>query len=89
VTVTFPFVRMEPAGMTDLDDPPELLTTSDVAQIFNVSSSAVAGWAARGLLPHIRTPTGRLRFRRDDIDEILASGRRDAEPPEPPTAGAT
>lgn len=75
--------------MTDRDDTPELLTTNDVARIFNVSSSTVAGWAARGLLPHIRTPTGRLRFRRGDIDRILASGLRDAEPPESPEPGPT
>ena len=75
--------------MTDRHDPPELLTTSDVARIFHVSSSTVAGWAARGLLPHIRTPTGRLRFRLHDIDEILASGRHGVEPPEPPEAGST
>ncbi|MFI0445817.1 helix-turn-helix domain-containing protein [Actinomadura sp. 6N118] len=49
---------------------PELLTTAEVARIFRVSSSTVSGWAARGLLPYVRTPSGRLRFHREDVDRF-------------------
>lgn len=67
--------------MSERQDPPELLSTRDVARIFKVSRSTVVGWAARGLLPHLRMPSGRLRFYRAEIDEILASGRRGTERP--------
>ncbi|MCW2900205.1 MAG: DNA-binding protein [Streptosporangiaceae bacterium] len=55
---------------------PELLTTSEVARIFKVARSTVAGWAARGLIEYTRTPTGRLRFYRRSVDRLLQQERR-------------
>ncbi|MFC5750355.1 helix-turn-helix domain-containing protein [Actinomadura rugatobispora] len=49
----------------------ELLTAKEVAVIFRVARSTITQWAARGLLPHTRTPTGRLRFYRADVERVL------------------
>ena len=37
-----------------------------------VSIKTVSRWAKLGLLPAIKTPGGRLRFRRADVDEFLS-----------------
>ncbi|WP_344947249.1 helix-turn-helix domain-containing protein [Actinomadura miaoliensis] len=58
------------------DDLPDLLTTAEVATMFRVARSTVSGWAARGLLPSARTPSGRLRFHRADVEVVL---RRDLD----------
>lgn len=54
---------------------PELLTTGEVAAVFRVSRSTVTGWAAKGLLPYTRTPSGRLRFYRADVVRLLRHHR--------------
>jgi excisionase family DNA binding protein len=60
-----------------MTDEPELLTTSEVARIFKVARSTVAGWAARGLIEYTRTPTGRLRFYRHLVERLVEpEGRR-------------
>lgn len=46
---------------------PEILTCSEVAELFRVDAKTVARWASRGLLPSFRTPGGHRRFRADDI----------------------
>jgi excisionase family DNA binding protein len=56
------------------DELPELLTTAEVARVFKVARSTVSNWAAQGLLPHTRTPSGRLRFRRTDVEDVLRRG---------------
>lgn len=53
----------------------ELWTSGQVAQWAGVSVGAVGHWASRGYLPCIRTPEGRLRFRRSDVERLLP--RRD------------
>jgi excisionase family DNA binding protein len=53
------------------DEQPDLLTSTQVAAIFNVSIKTVSRWSKLGLLPSIKTPGGRLRFRRSDVDEFL------------------
>ncbi|WP_372503885.1 helix-turn-helix domain-containing protein [Actinomadura rupiterrae] len=40
------------------DGDSELLTSTEVAAMFRVARSTVSGWAARGLLPYARTPSG-------------------------------
>ncbi|MEU6035910.1 helix-turn-helix domain-containing protein [Actinomadura sp. NPDC047616] len=50
---------------------PGLLTAGEVAAIFRVARSTVSNWVARGLLPYTRTPSGRLRFYREDVERLL------------------
>jgi excisionase family DNA binding protein len=49
----------------------ELLTSGDVAELLDVSGETIRRWADAGLIVHIRLPSGHLRFRRADIDDIL------------------
>lgn len=63
-------------------DDPELLSSVEVARIFKVARSTVVGWAERGLLPYTRTPSGRLRFYRSEVMELLEREHREGSPPE-------
>ena len=45
-----------------------MLTTGEVARLFNVHASTVRGWNERGIIKTYRIgPRGERRFRRDDI----------------------
>jgi len=50
---------------------PVLLTTGQVAAQFGVSDEAVRRWAAKGLINAIVLPSGRRRFRAEDIARFL------------------
>ena len=53
--------------------PPELLKTSEVARLLGVSRSTVLSWAYRGLLTYARTPSGQLRFYRQQVETMRAA----------------
>ena len=57
--------------MSDSAQQPALLTTSEVATLFQVAHRTVVRWAKRGLIPCFRTPTGMLRFPRDQVLPLL------------------
>ena len=68
--------------------PERLLRTSEVAELFSVSSRTVREWARRGLLPSIRTPGGQHRFPERPVRELLHRVRGlpgEGEPPRPDT----
>ena len=45
-----------------------MLTTSDVARIFNVHASTIRRWSKQGEIKSYHTgPRGELRFRREDV----------------------
>lgn len=50
------------------------LTVGQVAALVAADASSVRRWADRGLLPCWRTPTGHRKFRRRDVDELIARG---------------
>ncbi len=56
----------------------ELLTTTEVAEMLRVSRSTVTRYVRLGQLPAIRLPSGYLRFRRQDVEKILAQGSDNA-----------
>jgi hypothetical protein len=61
----------------DLHDMGEdLMTRSQVASMFRVTSAAVASWARRGRLPEVRNEAGRPRYRREDVEALFRSGLR-------------
>ena len=61
----------------DLHDMGEdLMTRSQVATLFRVTSAAVASWARRGRLPEVRNEDGRPRYRREDVEALLRDGLR-------------
>jgi excisionase family DNA binding protein len=48
------------------------MTTAEVAEICRVDQSTVRRWVDEGRIHVVRLPGGRLRFRRSDVDTILA-----------------
>lgn len=55
-------------------------TPGQVADLFSVSLQTVSAWANEGLLPHFRTPGGKRRFPRSEIDAMLvAEGGRNGD----------
>ena len=58
-----------------MDPADELLTSAQAAQMFGVAPKTVTRWAASGRLGSIRTPGGHRRFRRSEIDALLANPR--------------
>lgn len=56
-----------------------LITTSQVADKYQITASAVRRWVAAGKLkPAVTTPGGHYRFRESDVADLLA-----AEPVDP------
>lgn len=54
--------------------PENVLTPGAVAALFGVSVDSVARWADTGKLAYFRTPGGQRRFRREDVEALLAKG---------------
>jgi excisionase family DNA binding protein len=49
----------------------QLLRTSDVATLFQVSERTVSEWARRNRIPSVRTPGGHRRYPADQIRILL------------------
>lgn len=49
----------------------EIMTSEEVAKAFGVGTVTVRKWAREGILPHLSTPGGRLRFRRSEVEKHL------------------
>lgn len=47
----------------------DLLSTSEAARMFAVTPSTIRRWAHSGRLPHMLTLSGRMRFRRTDLEK--------------------
>jgi hypothetical protein len=71
-----PMNVMTPTAMTGNHREDDLMTRRQVAYLFRVTSAAVATWARRGLLPEIRNQADRPRYRRVDVEAMLASRLR-------------
>ncbi len=54
-----------------IPDGQQLLRSHEVAVLFDVTERTVINWAASGKLPSLRTIGGHLRFRREDVLELL------------------
>lgn len=50
---------------------PKTLTTGEAAAILDVSDETLRRWVEEGKIRHLRMPSGRLRFRPEDLDEFL------------------
>lgn len=62
---------MPTASNTD-DDP--LISSAELAEYFRVDRGTVNRWLAAGLVPHIRTPTGRYKIRKSVADRLKKEG---------------
>ena len=47
------------------------LSIPEVAEVFEVSDTSVRRWVKSGRLPVVRTPSGRAKVRREDVEAIL------------------
>jgi excisionase family DNA binding protein len=54
-----------------MTSPESLLTSEEVAAAVRQDVNTVQRWARDGLVPAIKLPGGRWRFRREDIEAIL------------------
>lgn len=54
-----------------VNDPTDLLTTTEVGEVLGVSGKTVSRWADDGSLPVITLPSKHRRFRRSDVDAFL------------------
>nr|WP_207394204.1 BldC family transcriptional regulator [Actinomadura formosensis] len=54
--------------------PEQLLTPAEVARMFRVDTKTVARWADAGHLASVRTPGGRRRFSRQQIEHLMRGG---------------
>jgi excisionase family DNA binding protein len=50
---------------------PSLLTTSEVAELCQVTPNTVSRWVREGRIAAIALPSGLLRFRREDVEALL------------------
>ena len=56
-----------------------LLTISEAADRLGVHQKTLRAWADKGLVTHVKTPTGYRRFDPADIDRLIAEMRVDVE----------
>jgi excisionase family DNA binding protein len=54
------------------------MTTREVADQFRIHPSTVRRWAADGRLREVPTPGRGHRYRRDDIEAIVAADKQEA-----------
>ena len=59
----------------------QLLRTSDVAALFQVSERTVSEWARRGRIPSVRTPGGHRRYPAHAIRDLLTESHGGVLPP--------
>lgn len=55
-------------------DTPDLITTGEAADLLHVSVQTVRRWERTGDLAAVRTPGNQRRFRRADVEALLAFG---------------
>ena len=49
-----------------------VLNTAEAAKHLGISTRTLRRWVVRGILRPGRTPTGRYRFTRDELDRLMA-----------------
>lgn len=65
--------------MTDSDTyeaPEVLLPIGDVARLAAVTVATIRNWERAGKISSVRTPTNQRRFRKSDVDALLAGGTK-------------
>jgi hypothetical protein len=61
------------------EDESDLLSVSPAGQLIGVSASALIRYEAQGLIRSIRTPGGHRRYRRADVEALVAGGGQAAD----------
>jgi excisionase family DNA binding protein len=60
-----------------MSEPETLLTPSEVARLFRVDPKTVTRWARAGKLTPIRTLGGHRRYRKTEVEKLLAKKIQD------------
>lgn len=62
--------------MTEFADPNDdaYYTAADVKEMLGVTQPALGRWVSQGRIPALRTPAGRFRFPKEEVDRILREG---------------
>jgi excisionase family DNA binding protein len=71
-----------------MEEREELLTTGRAAEELQVSVQTVRRWEKKGHLVAVRTPGGQRRFRRSDVEAVLAIPACTCDDPELDGLGA-
>ncbi len=61
------------------DHPSGLMTSAEVAAVFRVGTRTVIRWERAGRLTSVRTPTGRHRYRIEEVRALVAEQLRQSE----------
>lgn len=56
----------------------DLLSATDAATLLDVSPDTVRRWTRNGKVPHVRLPSGRVRYRKADIEALLSPVEADS-----------
>lgn len=54
-----------------MEELPQLMKKSEVADFLRVSEGTVHKWAKSGILPYYLTPGRQVRFKRDDVVKFV------------------
>ena len=60
--------------------PEELLTPSEAAHVLSLSADTVRSLSDKGILPTLRTMSGRRLFRRADVERLAQERQRKGQP---------
>ena len=61
----------------------QLWTIKDVAEYLQCAEQTVYDKVYRGVIPHIKIPSGGIRFRKEDIDKwLIERGKENDKSPE-------
>jgi excisionase family DNA binding protein len=64
--------------MPEPADGTALLSISQAAQLLGVHPQTLRAWADKGLVPHVRLPSGQRRFDRQRLERVRADMWREA-----------
>lgn len=62
-----------------MDQPNQLLTVREAAQMLRVSRETIRAYRKRGWLPEVKIGV-RVRFLRSDLENLIARGRTEHDP---------
>lgn len=57
----------------------EFMPAVEVARLWRVHARTIRRWAKEGKLPHIKLPSGQMRFSRDEMYRVFREGQINAD----------
>lgn len=66
-------------AQADVIPPDLLMTPEEVSGLFRIDPATLARWARNGDIPSVKLPGGHRRYRRADVEAILAGVAPESE----------